>query len=141
MSYLLDTNVVSELVRPGADAHVLRWIDYIPEEQAYISVITVAEIRQGVASRPPGRRRDVLDNWLSVDLQERFEGRIIGVTVEVADIWGRLAGKAKAGGVGFSVLDSFIAATALAYSLVVATRNTRDFAAHGVGLVNPWQVP
>ena len=140
MSYLLDTNVVSELVRPGANSQVLKWIDSVPEEQAFISVITVAEIRKGVASLPSGRRRDVLDEWLSFDLVERFQGRIMDVTIEIADVWGRLAGQAKAGGFAFAVMDGLIAATAVAHSMVVATRNTRNFAGHGVSLVDPWSV-
>ena len=139
MNFLLDTNVVSELVRPGADANVLKWIDALAEEQTFISVVTIGEIRKGIASLPMGRRRDILDNWLSFDLPERFDGRIISVTVEIADVWGRMAGKAKVAGVGFAVLDGFIAATALAHKLVVATRNTRDFVALGADLVDPWK--
>ena len=139
MNYLLDTNVVSELMRPEANPKVLQWIDAKPEGNIYLSVITVGEIRKGINSLAPGRRRDVLEAWLTMDLLERFEGKILAVTVEVANIWGRLAAQGKAAGVAFAVLDGFIAATAAVHSMAVATRNVADFAGHGVEIVDPWQ--
>jgi toxin FitB len=138
---LLDTNVLSELVRPQAERGILEWIDSLDEDQTFISVITVAEIRSGVASLPPGRKRDALDTWLRYELLERYRDRILTVTVEVAHHWGELAARAKQVGKPLGVMDGFIAATAAVKGLVVATRNTRDFAPLGVACFNPWQGP
>jgi toxin FitB len=136
---LLDTNVLSELVRPKADRRLLTWIDSIDEDETFVSVVTIAEIRSGVASLPSGRRRDALDSWLRFELLDRYRDRILTVTVEIADQWGELAARAKQSGRSLGVMDGFLAATAKAKGLVVATRNTRDFAPIGIACFNPWQ--
>jgi toxin FitB len=136
---LLDTNVLSELVRPHAEGRLLDWIDTLDEDQTFISVITIAEIRSGIASLPAGRKREALDAWLRFELLDRFRDRVLTVTVEIADQWGELAGRAKKVGKPLGVMDGFIAATAAVKGLVVATRNTRDFIPTGVACFNPWQ--
>ncbi|MGL4440981.1 MAG: type II toxin-antitoxin system VapC family toxin [Bosea sp. (in: a-proteobacteria)] len=141
MRVLLDTNVLSELVRPQAEQRLLNWIDSMDEDQTFISVITVAEIRSGIASLPPSRKRDALDAWLRFQLLERYRDRILPITTQIADQWGEFAGRAKRAGKPLGVMDGFIAATAAVKGLVVATRNTRDFSTLDVSCFNPWHGP
>ncbi|MBN9064265.1 MAG: VapC toxin family PIN domain ribonuclease [Rhizobiales bacterium 65-9] len=138
MKFLLDTNVVSELSRPNADARLTAWASQLPEDKLFLSVITVAEVRRGIANLPPGKKRSDLDEWLRSGLLDRFRDRILGVTIGVAELWGLLAAHAKSKGIGFEVMDGFIAATAIEHDLVVATRNTRDFSALDLKFINPW---
>ncbi|MBX5151491.1 type II toxin-antitoxin system VapC family toxin [Rhizobium lentis] len=138
MRLLLDTNVLSEVTKPNPDARVLGWLDGLDEDRSFISVVSVAEIRRGVALMDKGRKRDVLADWLARDLPQRFERRIIPVDEAVALAWGDLMGHAKRSGRGLSSMDGLIAATAVAHDLTLATRNTRDFQGLGIELVDPW---
>jgi predicted nucleic acid-binding protein len=135
IDYLLDTNVVSELVRPAPDARVVNWVRGIQEPHLFISVLTFGEIRRGIERLPGGTRRDRLQRWLDLDLTDRFEGRILGVDRDVAEVWGVIMGRAAA---RLPTLDMLIAATAAHHDMAVATRNTRDFARAGIDYVNPW---
>nr|WP_210282769.1 type II toxin-antitoxin system VapC family toxin [Rhizobium sp. BK049] len=135
---MLDTNVLSEVTKPNPDAGVLGWLDGLDEDRSFISVVSVAEIRRGVALMGKGRKRDVLADWLARDLPQRFERRIIPVDEAVALAWGDLMGHAKRSGRGLSSMDGLIAATAVAHDLTLATRNTRDFQGLGIELVDPW---
>ena len=137
--YLLDTNVLSEGLRPTPDANVESWTSSTGEEDLYISVVTLAEIHRGVRILAAGKRREALDKWLRVDLMNRFDRRILGLTVEIADVWGETMARAKANGRGLQVMDGFILATALTHSMTLVTRNTKDFARLGVEMINPWQ--
>jgi hypothetical protein len=139
MRVLLDTNVLSELVKPQSERRLLDWINSLDEEQTFISVVTVAEIRSGIASLSPSRRRDALDAWLRFELTERYRDRILSITFEIANQWGEFASRAKQSGRPISVMDGFLAATAQVRGLVVATRNTRDFTPLGIACFNPWQ--
>lgn len=138
MNYLLDTNVVSEWVKPGPDPSVVRWLAETDEDRICLSVITFAEIRQGVEEMAPGRRRDSLKSWLQDDLPVRFEGRILSVDLAVADAWGALMARSRRTGVNLGVMDAFFAATAAAHALTLVTRNTPHFANLGISLLNPW---
>lgn len=138
MRLLLDTNVLSEVTRPAPDARVLKWLDRLDEDRSFISVVSIAEIRRGIALMDDGRKRDALAGWLSSDLPERFEQRVLSVDVPVALAWGDLMGVAKRRGRGLSSMDGLIAATAIANDLTVATRNIRDFEGFGIELLNPW---
>jgi predicted nucleic acid-binding protein len=135
---LLDTNVLSEVTRPRPDAHVLQWLDSLDEDRSFISVISIAEARRGVALMESGRKRDTLAQWLATDLPQRFEQRVLPVTEPVATAWGDLMGLAKRNGRGLSSMDGLIAATAIAYDLTLATRNIRDFEGFGAELFDPW---
>lgn len=136
---LLDTNVLSEVTRPTPDAGVVAWLGALDEDRSFISTISLAEIRRGVALLDAGRRRDALAAWLSEDLPRRFEGRILPVDEKVAYAWGDLMGFAKQRGRGLSSMDGLIAATAIANGLRLATRNVRDFEGLGVELFDPWR--
>jgi predicted nucleic acid-binding protein len=136
--YLLDTNVVSELVRPDPDANVVAWIRAGDESRFYLSVLTFGEIRRGIEGLPQGPRRERLRRWLEIDLTDRFEGRILDIDRRVAEIWGMITARAAAASVRLPSVGTLIAATAERHGMVVATRNLRDFAFAAVAAVNPW---
>ncbi len=138
MSWLLDTCVICEPTQKKPSPQVLAWLDRQPEEEFYLSVLTFGEIRKGIARLPAGPKRKRLERWLEQDLRERFTGRILGVDAEIADLWGRLQGHADNRGRPLPTLDSLLAATALAKGLSLVTRNTPDFSATGVELLDPW---
>jgi toxin FitB len=135
VSYLLDTNVVSETRRRQPEPRVIRWLEASAQDAHFVSVLTVGEITKGIVQR---RRRDPkgadrLARWLS-GLRELFSDRILVVGDAEATCWGDLAGRAE-----LPVIDGLIAATALVHDLTLVTRNTRDFALTGARLINPWQ--
>lgn len=138
MRLLLDTNVLSEVTRPAPDARVLNWLDGLDEDRSFISVVSIAEIRRGVALMDEGRKREALAEWLARDLPQRFEQRVLPVDEPVALAWGDLMGLAKRRGRGLSSMDGLIAATAIARELTLATRNTKDFEGFGLELFDPW---
>ncbi|ULR47783.1 type II toxin-antitoxin system VapC family toxin [Rhizobium sp. K102] len=140
MRLLLDTNVLSEVTRPNPDMRVLAWLDQLDEDRSFISIVSIAEIRRGVALMDERRKRDALAEWLARELPQRFERRIIPVDEPVASAWGDLMGRAKRSGRGLSSMDGLIAATAAAHDLTLATRNTRDFEGFGIELIDPWIV-
>lgn len=138
MSYLLDTNVISEHTRPKPDEAVVNWLRGIPNSEQYLSVLTLAEVRYGVERLTSGARRESLRVWLDGDVVERFADRLVPISAAVAERWARLRVE-----VGRSVpaVDSLIAATALHHDLRLVTRNARDFAHFpGLVVVNPWEM-
>jgi predicted nucleic acid-binding protein len=137
---LLDTNVLSEVTKPRPNAGVLQWLDGLDEDRTFISVVSIAEIRRGIALMDSGRKRDALAEWLARDLPQRFEGRVIPVDDAVALAWGDMMGLAKRSGRGLSSMDGLIAATAIAHDLTLATRNSKDFESFGIELLDPWIV-
>ena len=138
MNFLLDTNVLSEVQRPAPDLKVLGWLDAVDEDRVFISVVSIAELRRGVALMDAGRRRDALAAWLTDDLPARFTGRMLPIDRAVAEHWGDLMAQSRRSGVALSVMDGFFAATARAKDLTLVTRNVRDFASFGLALLNPW---
>jgi toxin FitB len=138
VTWLLDTIVVSEWVKPRPDSRVARWLAEADEDSVYLSVITFAELRQGVEQMEPGARRQALESWLDTDLLVRFEGRILGVDLAIANAWGALAARSRRTAANLGVMDAFFAATALAHGLTLVTRNTKHFAHLGIAVVNPW---
>jgi predicted nucleic acid-binding protein len=136
--FLLDTNCISELVRAKPERRVMQWIESADELLLYISVLTLGEIRKGLAALPQGKRRTRLETWLDVDLSTRFEGRILPIDEAVADRWGLLAAQAKRRGLSLPVIDGLLAATAAHYNLTVVSRNVSDFVSAQVPVLNPW---
>jgi predicted nucleic acid-binding protein len=136
--FLLDTNVISELVKPRPESKVTAWISSVDERMLWLSILTLGEIRKGVACLPSSARRLALEGWLEFDLPERFHGRILSVDQPVADRWGRLSAEAIAKKMILPVIDGLLAATALQHGLSLVTRNSRDIEATGVPFVNPW---
>ena len=137
-AFLLDTNVISELIKPKPEPKVTMWIDDTDEELLFLSVLTLGEIRKGVVLLPRSARRTSLEAWLSKELPLRFSNRILGVHQEVADRWGHLSGLTSARGVHLGVIDGLLAATAMQHDLTLVTRDTRDVGTTGVMLFNPW---
>lgn len=138
--FLLDTNCISEMVvRPQPDPRVVEWMGSADETLLYLSVLTLGEVRKGLALLPQSKRRTRLEGWLEVELQARFAGRILGIDTTVADRWGLLAAEAKSTGKTLSVIDGLLAATALHHNLTIVSRNVSDFAACHVAVLNPWR--
>ena len=142
-SYLLDTNIVSELVKVAPDARVLArvlaWVRRAEEDRLFLSVLTFAEIRRGIERLPVGAGQARLRRWLDVELSDRFEGRILDIGRGVAEQWGVIMARSEAAGRRLPTIDAFFAATAAYHQMAVVTRNVRGFAATGVTLVNPWE--
>ena len=138
MSFLVDTNVISEAAKPHPNPLVMAFLHETDEDRLFISVITLAELRRGVALKTGGRVKSALDAWLRIDLPERFSGRIVDITVSVADLWGELMAGAKQRGIALHAMDGFLAATARARNQTLVTRNVKDFAPFGLPLLNPW---
>lgn len=136
--FLLDTNCISEVLRLKPEPHVLGWLDGVNESLLYLSVLTIGEIRKGLAGLSQGKRRTEIEAWLTVELPARFSGRILPIDVAVAERWGNIAAEAKRKGRPLSVIDSLIASTALQHNLTVVTRNIEDFKPVGVPILNPW---
>ncbi len=137
--FLLDTNCISELVRVKPEQRVVEWIEAADENLLYLSVLTLGEIRKGVAGLPQGKRRTRLEAWLEIDLRARFAGRILAVDAAVAHRWGSLGARAKSKGIPLPVIDGLLAATALHHDLTVVSRNIADFEGAQVPVVNPWR--
>ncbi len=138
MSFLLDTNVVSEWVKPRPDPGVAAWLADADEDSIFISVVTLAELRHGVQRLGSGRRRTKLDEWLRFELPSRFEGRILPIDSAVAERWGQVVALSDGVGRPIGAMDAVLAATAQVFSLSVVTRNVGDFDAVLQDLVNPW---
>lgn len=137
--FLLDTNVISELVKVKPEPRVTAWIENIDESLLYLSVLTLGEIRKGITSLRDGARRVSLEAWLDRDLVLRFSDRILSIDLVVADRWGRIAGSASARKAPLPVIDGLLAATALHYDLTLVTRNIADINGSGVAVFNPWE--
>lgn len=139
MSYLLDTNVLSEVRRPVPSPRVLAWLDQVDEDRSFISVISLAELRRGVLLKDDGRRKEALADWLMRDLADRFAGRILPIEAEIAERWGELMAESQRIGRALSTMDGFLAATALSRQLTFVTRNIKDFAPFTIPLLDPWE--
>jgi predicted nucleic acid-binding protein len=136
--FLLDTNIVSELVKPKPEPRVTAWIDSTDETLLYLSVLTLGEIRKDIGLLRDASRRVVLESWLDSDLILRFVERILPIDRAVADRWGRLTAEAAVAKSPLPVIDGLLAATALDQNLTLVTRNTKDIAVTGVPVFNPW---
>lgn len=137
--FLLDTNVPSELTRIRPDSRVVAWLDAADDDDLFISVVTLGELRKGFTILPESKRRASLENWLQNELLPRFDGPILPVTQAIADRWGILDGQSQLNGTPLNTADGMIAATALEHQLTIVTRNVRDFAGLTVTIFNPWE--
>jgi tRNA(fMet)-specific endonuclease VapC len=139
MNYLLDTNVISELISKQPKKKVVDWLDRLDPSAVYLSVITVGEIRKGIEKLPQSKRKEKVREWLETELLLRFEGRILEITIEVMLVWGALAGRLEKEGSPMTAVDSLIAAIALHGGYRLVTRNELDFQNTGVTIINPWK--
>jgi len=138
VNFLLDTNVVSEWVRPRPDDGVMAWLAEADEDRVFISVVTLAELRHGIERLPLSSRRNRLDVWLTDQLPARFETRVLTIDADVANSCGHIMARGQAVGRPVATMDAFIAATAEQRGLTLVTRNVTDFEALGIRLLNPW---
>jgi toxin FitB len=138
MSFLLDTNAVSEWIKPQPNAGLMGWLASADEDRVFLSVVTIAEIRHGIERLRASRRRTHLDGWLRDELTLRFEGRILPVEVEIADAWGKIVARREAQGRPIHAMDALLAATAEVHELTLVTRNASDFEAAAKSVLDPW---
>ena len=139
MNYLLDTCVISELVKTKPDSRVTRWIRSQDEEGLFLSVITIGEIQKGISKLPHGRnKKQQLQNWLNDELQERFKDRILEISIETAHVWGQVMGACEKKGVTLPAIDSLIASQGIFHKMTIVTRNISDMEPSGAPLFNPW---
>ena len=138
MAFLLDTNVLSEVVRKTPEQRIVSWLESLDPVDAFISVLTLGEISKGVALMAPGERKERLTDWVAADLPGRFRGRLLPVDGEVARVWGVLSAEGKRIGRPLPVVDGLFLATARVHGLVFATRNMVDCGDRGVPIHNPW---
>jgi tRNA(fMet)-specific endonuclease VapC len=139
MNYILDTNVISELVASQPDANVIRWIESIDPQNVYLSVITVGELKKGMEKLPDSRRKTDLEAWLINDLLVRFQDQLLPIDTSVMLTWGSLVARMEALGKLMPAIDSLLAATTLHSGSTLVTRNVGDFEGAGVSLLNPWE--
>jgi predicted nucleic acid-binding protein len=126
MKYLLDTCVISELIKPKADKNVISWIKNQDEASLYLSVLTFGEIEKGIEKSPDEARKRKLKLWVEDDLKKRFEGRIIPVNMDVSVKWGAIQGKVELIGKPMPAIDGLIAVSGLVHNCIVVTRNVSD---------------
>ena len=138
MNYLLDTCVISELVKPEPNAKVTAWLNLQNEEHLFLSCITIGEIQKGISRLKPSAKRQMLQHWLEIELLDRFDKKIIGIDGKVARNWGHILAAAEQSGVKMPVIDSLIASIGIIYDMTIVTRNIQDMQISGVKLFNPW---
>lgn len=138
MSWLLDTCVISELVKPRPKTSVVAWIEGNGEDTMFLSVITIGELEKGISRLPGSTKRKQLERWVRHDLAERFRDRLLAIDLNIAARWGTIIGVAEADGQPLPVIDAIIAATALQHDMAIVTRNTGDLERCGAPCVNPW---
>jgi predicted nucleic acid-binding protein len=138
VSFLVDTNVVSELVKPRPDQGVLNWWTEVDEDRLFLSVVTLAELRRGIERMPKGERRTRLDRWLVEEVPLRFEGRVLSIDATIADAWGKTVSRSETVGRPIGAMDALIASTASVHKLKLVTRNRTDFESVVEEIINPW---
>lgn len=137
--WLLDTNIISELRRPGRDERVAIWVDLQPKSSLHISVVSLAEIRFGAERAPTIVLRHTLNHWIDLTLRPWFADRVIAIDEDSIVEWRKLTEEGRSVGYTYSQPDLFIAVAARAHDLCIATRNTNDFIRAGVPVFDPWK--
>ncbi|QTH42861.1 type II toxin-antitoxin system VapC family toxin [Cohnella sp. LGH] len=138
MKYLLDTNVISELIKKEPNLGVLNWMDERDESALFLSVITFGELQKGISKLSDKDRAARLQVWIDQDLTERFHGRTLSLDLNILMTWGQIQGNSEKVGIALPVMDSLIAATAITHNLTVVTRNVKDIERCQVPVHNPW---
>lgn len=136
MAYLIDTNVVSELIRKKPDKNVIQWFEHVQDESLYLSVITLGELRKGIEKLSDKKRRQRLKLWMENEIPAWFEERILSIDRAVADKWGYIQAHSKR---TLPAIDSILIATALHHDLAMVTRNIKDFDLPSLEVINPWE--
>lgn len=139
MNYILDTNVISELVAAQPNPNVIAWLEEIDPNQIYLSVIAIGELQKGIDKLPNSKRKQALEQWLKDDLLVRFQDHLLCIEVDTLLIWGSLNAELEALGRPISAMDGLLASTAKQQRYTLVTRNTSHFENTGILLKNPWQ--
>lgn len=139
MKYLLDTCVISEVIKPKPSSNVLEWLKKQDEENLYLSVLTFGEIEKGIEKSADKKRKNKLRLWVEEDLKQRFEGRVLPIDIKVASKWGEIQGKSEMEGKPLPSIDGLIAITGLVNNCIVVTRNISDMQQSSVELLNSWE--
>ncbi len=139
MKYLLDTCVISEVIKREPNKNVISWLQAQNEDDLFLSILTFGEIQKGIQKDPDQSRKKKLKIWVEEDLKKRFENRIIPIDLKVVTNWGSIQGLAELAGRTMPTLDGLIAVSGLTYNCVVATRNTSDMEQSTAELFNPWE--
>ena len=139
MKYLLDTNIISELISKKPNPNVIKFLTLIEEENVFLSVITIGEIKTGIEKLDDtNKRKNILLNWLNKELIPRFNNKIINIDLEIMQEWGKLYAKLKKEGKPIPLMDSLIASTAISKNLILVTRNEKDFYNLNISIINPF---
>jgi len=139
MNYILDTNVISELVARKPNIKVIAWLEKVDPDNIYLSVITLGEIKKGIEKLSASKRKNTLDSWFKEELLTRFHNRILLLDLPILLTWGELTARLEISGTPLPAIDSLLAATALQNEFTLVTRNTGDFQLAGISLYDPWQ--
>ncbi len=140
MNYLFDTNVLSELTTKDPSVNVVAWVESIDQENIFLSVVAIGELKKGIEKLPGSRKKKDLLSWLENDLLIRFRERIIPLDLPVMLVWGKMVAELEKVGTPLPAIDSLLAASASQRGLTLVTRNTKDFEPAGIPLINPWIV-
>ena len=139
MKYLLDTCVISELVKPAPDKKLIRWLENEPSHSLFLSVITIGEIRKGITRLPASRKKEKLTIWLNMLLEE-YTDRVLPVDLTVAENRGEMQSKTEKAGVTMPSIDGLIAAIAYTNNMTLVTRDEDDFSNADIPVINPWKI-
>ncbi len=139
MNYLLDTNVISELISKSPHAGIIEFLNATEEKSLFLSVITLGEIKVGIEKLPDGNKKEKLKNWLEIDLLNRFNERIIDVDLGVMMLWGEIVNRSQSLGRPLPIMDSLIAAQCALNNLTLITRNQKDSENLSLTIINPFK--
>ena len=139
MKYLLDTCVISELIKPQPNRSVVSWLQSQTENDLYLSVLTFGEIEKGIEKAANEARKSKLKLWVEEDLKQRFKGRILAIDLDVCTKWGEIQARTELLGKPVPSIDGLIAISALVNNCIMVTRNVKDMQQSGVELFNPWK--
>jgi predicted nucleic acid-binding protein len=136
---LLDTCVISELIKPKPNSKVIKWLRSCRDESLFLSSLTLGEIQKGISRLPNSRKKIKFQNWLDSELIQRLDERVLGIDFKVAQKWGEIQASSEIAGIKMPVIDSLIASIGIVFDMTVVTRNTADMKNSGVRLFNPWK--
>jgi len=139
LKYLLDTCVISEMIKPSPDKKLLRWVENEPSSSLFLSVITIGEIRKGLSKLPASRKKEKLTIWLNMLLEE-YSNRILLIDLTVAENWGEMQGRSEKKGAVMPSIDGLIAAITYTNNMTLVTRNENDFISANIPIINPWKL-